>query len=130
MAVITEKAQQTTGAIRFTQSSVGVLAADSVLLTGFNSTATHCFLGVRMYDVNGNVIVDSTGTFTVDYLTFVTGDPDGAEDGTFEDPAVSVIDATAPATISWQAPTLGIRVTPAALTDTVTYKVFFIASSR
>ena len=81
---------------------------------------THVFLGVQMFDVSGDPIDDSAGTFTVTIQTINTQKD--------ESPTVSVIDATAPVTISWAANTHKIVVVPASLSDTVTWKVVATAN--
>lgn len=132
MAIITTKLQVTGNDVRtFVSSAAATLASgDSVLLTGLSPAFVHCFLGVKMYDVSGDEIVDSAGTYTVSYLSELTGDPDGTATGTFESPPVATIDATAPTTLCWKAPTVGIRVSGASLSDAVTWKVFFVASKH
>ena len=85
---------------------------------------THCFLGVRMFDgtdpETDTQIDDSAGTFTVTIETINTTRP--------ESPTVSVINATAPVTISWNANTHKITVVPALLSDTVVYQVVATAN--
>jgi hypothetical protein len=81
---------------------------------------THVFLGVQMFNAGGSPIVDSAGTFTVTLQTDATR--------RYESPVASVIDATAPTTISWAANTYKIKVVPATLSDTVTYKVVAVAN--
>tara|TARA_R110000744_G_scaffold380215_1_gene500253 strand:- start:46927 stop:47325 length:399 start_codon:yes stop_codon:yes gene_type:complete len=132
MAVITTKLTVSGNDTRnYAASAAATLAsADSVLLTGLDPSFMHNFLGVKMYDVSGDEIVDSAGTFTVSYLSEVSGDPNGDETGTFESPPVSTIDATAPTSLCWKAPTVGIRVSAASLSDTVTWKVFFVSSKH
>jgi hypothetical protein len=76
---------------------------------------THCFLSVQMFNVSGVQIVDSAGTFTLSVMPINSAQ--------YEVPSVSVIDATAPTTLSWAANTLKIKIVPASLSDTVTYKV-------
>lgn len=129
MAVITEYRKQESD---FKMSAVSAAAtdatADSVLMLNLGSAFPHCFLGVHMFDVGGDRIVDSAGTFTVDYLTDNTGDPLGQLAATFEDPTTATIDATAPVTLDWQANTIGVRVTVASLSDTVTWKVVFTSN--
>lgn len=81
---------------------------------------THVFLGVQMFDVSGDPIVDSAGTFTVTVQMQQTKQ--------YETPTGSVIDATAPVTINWSGNTHKIKVVPASLSDTVTYRVYAIAN--
>ena len=81
---------------------------------------THVFLGVQMFDSGGDPIDDSAGTFTVTIQTINTQKD--------ESPTVSVIDATAPVTISWAANTHKIVVVPASLSTTVTWKIVATAN--
>jgi len=109
--------------IRTVESAEVVLGATVVLdlsTDGDFQALTHVFLGVQMFDVGGDQIVDSAGDFTVTIETVNTKQA--------ESPTVSVIDATAPVTISWAANTLKITVVPDSLSDTVTYKVVATAN--
>jgi hypothetical protein len=85
---------------------------------------THCFLSVRMYDdadpAAATQIVDSAGTFTLSIQT--------VNAGVYESPAVAVIDATAPTTLSWAGNTLKIKIVPDSLSDTVVYEVIATAN--
>lgn len=105
-----------------TVESDKVVLGDTVVMDvdGDFQSLPHCFLGVQMFDAGGNPITDSAGTFTVTIETVNTKQP--------EAPAVSVIDATAPVTISWAANTSKITVVPASLSSTVTYKVVATAN--
>lgn len=89
-------------------------------LSGDFSAHTHVFIGVQMFDSGGNPILDSTGTLTVTVETEQNGQP--------EAPPSNVINATAPHTISVAGNIRQIKVVPASLTDTVTYKVFATAN--
>jgi hypothetical protein len=118
-----------TGRPQFTRTvtSVATVLGDTVVMDLTNdgdfSALTHCFLGVQMFGAGGDPadpIVDSAGTFTVTIETLNTKRP--------ESPTVSVINATAPVTISWNANTHKITVVPATLSATVTYKVVVTAN--
>lgn len=129
MAVIsTYKKQESDFKMSAVSAEATVASADSVLLLNLGGAFAHCFLGVQMFDVSGDRIVDSAGTFTVDFLSENSGDPAGSLAASFEDPVSPVIDATAPALVDWQANTIGVRVTAAGLSDTITWKVVFTAN--
>jgi hypothetical protein len=84
------------------------------------SALTHVFLGVQMFDVSGDPIVDSAGTFAITIQTLNTKQ--------YEAPPTASIDATAPTTISWAANTFKIKVVPSSLSTTVTWKVVATAN--
>lgn len=91
-----------------------------VELSGDFSALTHVFLGVQMFDVGGDLIVDSAGSFAVTLQTINTK--------YYEAPPTATIDATAPATVSWAANTFKIKVVPSSLSDTVTWKIVATAN--
>jgi hypothetical protein len=95
--------------------SAEAVPADSVELDGLPALRNHWFLGVELLDGDGLIAPASAGTFAVSIKTWNTGQ--------WEAPPVASIDATAPATIDWAGPTVGVRVVPTGLTGTVTWRV-------
>jgi len=96
--------------------SGAALLGDTVTLTDLPVQGnTHVFLGVILLNAGGAEIVDSAGTLTVSAKMVNTSE--------WETPQLNVIDATAPTTVNWSGNTRAIRVVPASLSDTVTYKV-------
>lgn len=106
------------GSTEFYRKAVSIGTGPAVTvemeLDGEFRALTHVFLAVVPLQA-GVPAVDSTGTFTVTVQTL--------NQKLYEAPVGSVIDATAPTTISWAGNTLKIKVVPAALTDTDTYEV-------
>lgn len=120
MAIITESGNKTSlhqsdDIYEKNISSAIVLGDTLVLQAPISEGMSHVFIGVQMFDVGGALIVDSAGTFTVTVKTANTQQWEAVTDG--------VIDATAPTTVSVAANIAEIRVVPAALSSTVTYKV-------
>lgn len=98
-----------------TSAGVGKAVTVEITLDGNFAAMSHVFLGVQMFDVSEDLILDSTGSFAVTVQT--------VETKSYEAPPTASIDATAPATISWSGGTFKIKVEPTGLTDTVTWKV-------
>lgn len=97
-------------------SSSIVLGDSLVLQNPISEGMSHVFIGVQMFDSGGLLIVDAAGTFTVTVKTINTEQFEAVDGG-------GVIDATAPTTVSVGANISEIKVVPAALSTTVTYKV-------
>lgn len=91
-----------------------------ITLSGDFSALTHVFLGVQMFNVSGDPIIDSAGSFAITIQTENTL--------WYESPPTSSINATAPTTISWAGNTAKIKVAPTGLVDTVTWKVVATAN--
>lgn len=120
MATITEKGNKTallqSDDIYEQVISSAIAAADTLILEApLTAGLSHIFVGVQMFDAQGALLVDSAGTFTVTVKTVNTQQWEAVPDG--------VIDATAPATVDFAANLADIRVVPAALSSTITYKV-------
>lgn len=105
---------------RVESAAVGKAVTIVLQPSGDFTMLPHVFLGVQMFNSGGAQIVDSAGTFTVTVETINTKQP--------ESPTVSVIDATAPVTISWAGNTYKITVVPASLSTTDTWKVVATAN--
>lgn len=122
MAVITTSTKA--GSDKFFQRVTSGAAGltDSVELTGLEGGLTHCFLGVKMFDVSGDPVVATAGTFTVKVRTVNTGQ--------WEDPPVKTIDATAPETISFAGNIDGVKVTVAALATVTTWRAVLTCNRR
>lgn len=93
---------------------------DYVQIDGLRASRMHWFLGVVMFDVSGNEIVDVAGSFAVQVKPWTTMQYDA--------PLVATIDAKTPVQVDWAAPTVGIKVTPTGLTNTVTWEVRIAAA--
>lgn len=98
-----------------TTSSAIVLGDTLVLQNPISAGMSHVFIGVQMFNSSGALIIDSAGTFTITVKTVNTEQYEAVSGG--------VIDATDPSTVSVAANISEIKVVPAALSDTVTYKV-------
>lgn len=120
MAIITNKKETLGGTgimVKVVSGLASVSTSDTVDLT-LPDYYTHCYLGVKMYDVAGNQIQAgvATGTFTVASYT--------ANTGLAESPPSPAIDASAPSTIDWGGNTERVVVSASALTGGVaTWKV-------
>lgn len=91
------------------------LPADSVELSDLPPFIPHGFIGVQMFDADGDLVVAGAGTFTITVKTLNTKQFEAIPD--------SPINATAPETLSWAANVTDIRVVAAGLTGVVTWKV-------
>lgn len=113
-----------TGSDKFFQKIVSGAAGltDSVELTDLEGGLTHCFLGVKMFDVSGDPVVATAGTFTVSVRTINTGQ--------WEAPPDPTIDATAPDTIGFAGNVDGVKVTVAALATVTTWRVVLTCNRR
>ena len=89
---------------------------DTVELLNLPQSFPHVFASVMMFDVGGDPIVDSTGTFAVTMQTINCQQYEAIDDG-------PTIDATAPTTSSAGANIHAVKMVPSSLTDTVTWKM-------
>jgi hypothetical protein len=121
MAVITTY-EKTVGRTRMTATSAAATAgADSVLLSGLGESYRHLYVTLRIFDIAGDQIIDSTGVWTIDFLG-PNGDSTLA--ATFEDPATPTITGATPATRAIVGPVSAIQViesTPS--TEAVTFQI-------
>jgi hypothetical protein len=125
MAVITEYKKQESD-FKLTAKSAAQTAATGtdVLMDGLGEAFRHHHITVRMFDVNGDQIVDAAaGTFTV---TWQGPQNDTTLAATFE-ASSGAIDATAPETITIVGPVSAIKVVEAATTTVITWDVIVSA---
>lgn len=117
-----------TGATRQYQSPIVAVNTTVTLGTPAESMdldAPHSFGGVELFaDAAGAATATATaGTFT---LTVKTGPNPQGQDTV----SGGTIDATALSTPSWDAPTIGVTVTPAGVTGATHYRVNVFQRSR
>jgi hypothetical protein len=89
--------------------------ADTVDIDDLGGTLTHNELSVKMYDVAGEQIVDSAGSFAVLVAT--------RANGVLEAPPIATIDATAPTTLIFRGNITRVQVIPSSLVDAITWEV-------
>ena len=89
---------------------------DTIELSDLPQSFPHVFAGVQMFNIGGTQIIDSAGTFTVTMQTINSQQDETIDDG-------PTIDATAPTTSSAAANVTSVKMVPAALSDTVTWKM-------
>lgn len=95
--------------------SASATPADTVLLDDLHYCFPHNFLGVQMFDAQGDRVVASAGEFQIQVKTLNTQ--------VYEDVPEPAIDATAPTTVSWDGNTTGVRVVPSGVTDVASWKL-------
>lgn len=121
MAVVTTYTKKE-GEVRLTAVSAEATAgADSILLSDLGEAYRHLYVTLRIFDVSGDQIIDSTGIWTIDFLG-PNGDSSVA--ATFEDPATPTITGATPATRAIVGPVSAIQVvesTPS--TEAVTFQI-------
>lgn len=95
--------------------------ANVVTLEDIVSDNPFNYASVQLYDVNGDrVDVGTAGTFVIEVYSQVSGRWEYIQGQA----STSTIQATAPETLSWSAPTWQVRVTPSGVTGAVSYRVF------
>lgn len=77
---------------------------------------THCFLGVRFFDAQGQPVTPGAGSIAIAVQT-LNSTP------VWELPEVSNVDATAPVTVDWAANTFAVRGIPTGVTTAVTWEI-------
>ena len=118
MVTISDKSKSGRGTVSIGYRSAIAAVADTVELTGLDSSYTHCFLGVQLVDVNGDAVLAGAGTFAITVMT--------ENNNQYEAPTISAIDGTAPATIDWAANTRQIKVVPTGITTAISYYVVLV----
>lgn len=118
MVTITEKTKSGSGKTSIGYRSAIAAVADTVELTGLDSSYTHCFLGVMLVDVNGDAVLAGAGTFAITVMTDVNNQ--------YEAPPSSSIDGTAPTTIDWAGNTRQVKVVPTGITTAISYYVVLV----
>ena len=97
-------------------TSAAAAKTDTVELAGLPDGYQKYYLGVQMFDAQGDLMLDSAGTFAVTYKTKSTMQ--------YETPAYGTpIDATAPGTVPITGNVYGVKVVPSSLSTTVTWVV-------
>jgi len=94
----------------------------TVTMEGFTRAMAHNFLGVQMFDTNGDLMVDAdAGSFAVTFKTYNTQQ--------WEAPPDASIDSEAPTTLAWNGNVVAVKVVPTTLHATVvTWKVVLTKS--
>ena len=122
MAIITGSARKRFIGFKAKCLSDAAQPTDSVEIANMADELTHCFLGVQMFDANGDLVVGSAGTFAIKVKTDDTKQ--------WEDPPETSIDATAPDTIGWDGNTTDVQVIPTGLAGVTTWRVHTTFNQR
>lgn len=100
-------------------AEVILTATIEIELSGDFASQRNVQIGIQMFDVGGDLILDSAGTVTVTYQTVNTKQYEATS---------GAIDATAPDTLAVSGNLFKIKAVPALLSDTVTWRVVATAN--
>lgn len=113
---MTEYTSSGAGSIK-TSDKVG--PGDTVEMLNLPQGLSHSFIGIQMFDANGDLIVASAGTVLIEVQTHNTLQYETISDG-------PTIDATAPTTSSVAVPLSALRVKPTGLAGITNWRVVLV----